>query len=275
VHQRPTVGATAERFVRGGHIVKGVVHALIGFVAFRAARSGGRPEGAQGAINELEKFHPVGKELILVTGIGLAVYALWRLAVALFDLEHSGKRAFAVLKRVGLAVSAGSYALMAAYALKVGLGGRASGGGDDERPQQLTAYALATPLGQWLVAIAGLIFIGIGISQMVRALKCSFMKKYVAGEMSTRVRTAARWVGRVGIASRALSFFLIGGFLLKAAWYANAREARGLGGTFRALAATDHGPILLAVVAIGFFAYGLYCFANARWRHFNVPGAWS
>jgi len=59
---------------------------------------------------------------------------------------------------------------------------------------------------------------------------------------------------------------LIGGFLLLAALRYNPSEARGLDGALTSLLNRPFGPWLLALVALGLVAYGLYSVFEARYR---------
>ena len=89
-------------------------------------------------------------------------------------------------------------------------------------------------------------------------------------DSSETARRWARGVSRFGIAARGVVFALIGAFLVRAAYDANAHEAKGLGGTLRALATEPHGKWLLGIAALGLIAYGLYDFILARYRHINA-----
>jgi hypothetical protein len=61
-------------------------------------------------------------------------------------------------------------------------------------------------------------------------------------------------------------FLIIGVLLVVAAAQADAPEEVGIDGALRRLAAREYGPVLLSVVAVGLAAYGLYSFAEARYR---------
>jgi hypothetical protein len=50
------------------------------------------------------------------------------------------------------------------------------------------------------------------------------------------------------------------------AWEFDFREARGLDGALLELSQAPYGGILLGAVAVGLFAYALYCFVQARYR---------
>ncbi len=84
--------------------------------------------------------------------------------------------------------------------------------------------------------------------------------------MSEPEETAATGVGVVGHLARFVVFGLIGVFLVRAAWEFDAKEARGLDGALLEVAQAPYGGLLLGGVAIGLFAYALYCFVEARYR---------
>ncbi|HEU5279088.1 MAG TPA: DUF1206 domain-containing protein [Gaiellaceae bacterium] len=66
--------------------------------------------------------------------------------------------------------------------------------------------------------------------------------------------------------SRAVVFGLISWFFFKAAAEYDADKARGIDGALRKVAAAPYGTMLLALVAAGLFAFGLFCVIQARYR---------
>ena len=119
---------------------------------------------------------------------------------------------------------------------------------------------------QHIVYAAGLAFLGAAIFNGYRAVTCKFEKKLKTGEMGDAEETAATGVGIVGHLARLVVYGLIGTFLLRAAWDFDAKEARGLDGALLELAQQAYGGLLLGAVAVGLFAYALYCFVEARYR---------
>jgi type IV secretory pathway VirB2 component (pilin) len=63
---------------------------------------------------------------------------------------------------------------------------------------------------------------------------------------------------------------LIGVFLVQAAWQAQPSEAQGLGSTLQEIVQQPAGPWLLAIVAIGLIAYGIFMAFMGRYRKLNV-----
>ena len=87
--------------------------------------------------------------------------------------------------------------------------------------------------------------------RLMRALK-SILGSSLANE-KTRIKT------------RLLPFIDIIGLFVAAAWHADESEATGLDGAMRTLKEGPAGPLLLALVALGFVAYGVYSFVRARY----------
>jgi hypothetical protein len=84
--------------------------------------------------------------------------------------------------------------------------------------------------------------------------------------MSELEDTAFTFLGVVGHLARGVVFGLIGVFLVRAAWQYDPEEAIGLDGALAKVLRADYGDTLLGLVAAGLAAYGVYCFAEARYR---------
>jgi hypothetical protein len=59
-------------------------------------------------------------------------------------------------------------------------------------------------------------------------------------------------------------------FVIRAAIAHDAGQARGVGGALRALEAQPYGFWLLAAVAVGLAAYGVFEIAEARYRRIHA-----
>jgi hypothetical protein len=68
------------------------------------------------------------------------------------------------------------------------------------------------------------------------------------------------------MAARGFVFGLAGYLVVRAALDYNPQEAVGLDGTLKTLAQQPFGEVLLLMAAVGLVAYGLYSFAEARYR---------
>jgi hypothetical protein len=256
-----------ETMARFGYAAKGTVYAIIGFLAAQAAfTSGGKTTDGKGALVTIVQ-QPFGRFLLGLVLFGLIGYVIWRLIQAFMDPENKG-----TLERVGYFVSAMGYGGLALAAGRLISGAGTPGG---ETPQSATAGVMAQPFGQWLVAIGGLIFIGIGISQIVHGWQASFHKNLKLSEMTPTEQKYADISGRVGLISRGIVFGIIGVFLVQAARTANPKEAKGIGDALRVLENQPYVPWLMGLVALGLVAYGVFMFVEARYRYIEVKNGTS
>ena len=259
-----------ERLARFGYAAKGVVYVLIGSLAAYGAfkGSGDSATDSRGALTQVV-HQPYGRTMLGVVAAGLAGYALWRVVQALRDTEDKGTSWKGLAVRAGYACIGVVYAGLSFSAVRLILG-HGAGKGSDETTKGWTAFALMFPLGQLFVGLVGLGVIGFGLWQCYKAFTAKFRKKWKRHEMSERARSLAKRAGQVGLVARGVVFGIIGLFLIQAAWWARAEEARGLSGALRALEQQPYGPYVLGAVALGLVVYGLYMFVEARYRRMII-----
>lgn len=253
---------------RAGFVARGVIYFLVGVLALRIAFGGNGGGGKQadrgGALAEIAQ-KPFGSVLLWVLGTALAGMALWRLSEAAFGAAGpDGRKATKRLASAGRAVF---YAFVSYSVLMFAAGDRGSGSGSgDTRSKDVTAQVLGMSGGRWLVAAAGAVVAGAGLWIAGRAALRKFHKHLRVGEMSSAVRRTVDITGVFGGISRGLVFAVAGGFAVAAAVKARSGEAKGMDDTLRSFSATPAGPWLLALIAVGLAAFGLFSCANARWR---------
>jgi Domain of Unknown Function (DUF1206) len=250
-----------ELLARAGFAARAVVYVVIGILAIKLAiGSGGASANQQGALRTISA-QPFGKVLLILIASGLGGYALWRLLRAL--LGHGPEGSDSGIDRVAALASGIVYAGLCAIAVEILLG---SGGGSSGSAQKTTAGVFGWPAGTWLVGIAGIVLIGVGLYQGYRGISKDFLDDSKTEQMSPRLRSWIEWIGTFGHLARMVVFGLVGAFLVRAAIDYNPNKAVGLDG---ALAQVDHasyGPFLLGVVAAGLIAFGVYSLSDARYR---------
>jgi uncharacterized protein DUF1206 len=250
-----------EWLARAGFAARGAVYVIIGILAIKLALgTGGASASQQGALRTIAA-QPFGKVLLILVAIGLGGYALWRLVHAL--LGHGPEDSDSGIDRVAALASGIVYAGLCAIAVGILLG---SGGGSSGGAQKTTAGVFGWPGGTWLVGIAGVVLIGVGLYQGYRGISKDFLEDSKTEQMSSRVRTWIEWIGTFGHLARMVVFVLVGVFLIKAALDFDPNKAVGLDG---ALAKVDHasyGPLLLGIVAAGLIAFGVHSLSDARYR---------
>ncbi|MCF3119656.1 DUF1206 domain-containing protein [Streptomyces arenae] len=264
--RRAAKGRGVAAVARAGFVGRGVLYLLIGALALRIAffDDDGRQADRGGALAELAE-KPLGNVMLWLLGAALAGMALWRLSEACFG--QAGPDGGKASKR---AMSAGRflfYAFVAYSVLAFAAGDEDSGSGSSDRQtKDVTAKALEWPGGQWIVAAAGAGVVGAGLWIAGRALLRKFRDRLRSAEMSRRMRRGADVLGVVGGTARGMVFAVAGGFAVTAAWQHEPGEAKGFDDTLRSFADTGAGPWLLALIAAGLAAFGLFSWVNARWR---------
>ena len=94
-----------ERLARLGYIAKGVVYAVIGFLALREALgAGGKATDPSGAIHSIGT-QPFGGVMLALLAAGLACYAMWKVVQGVIDPDGKGSDAHGILRRVAYAGS--------------------------------------------------------------------------------------------------------------------------------------------------------------------------
>ena len=253
---------------RGGLVAKGVSFGIVGILAVGvAADSGGRATSRQGALQALAQ-QTWGTVLLVLLAIGFAGYAIWRFVQAFAEREDEGGENRTLKswgKRAGYIGRGLIYAGLTFTTAKilVGSGGQQS---QTEHAHKTTAALLGWPGGRWIVGIAGLCIIGVGLWNFYRGITKKFEDNWRTGEMSKPERA---WGGRAGVAghlARSVVFTLIGVFVAKAAIDYNPKNAIGLDGALQKLADASYGPYLLGLTAAGLLCYALFCLVDARYR---------
>jgi hypothetical protein len=258
-----------ERLARVGFVAKAVQYGTIGLLAALAAvgDSDGRTTDSKGVLNQIHR-QPFGQVLLGLMAFGLAGYALWRFVEAILDPEHRGHGATGALKRIGKLCNGVLHAGLVVYA--VGLLTGASGGSQADGTKSWTAQLMSWPAGPWLVGAAGVGLVVFAGAQIKQAWSSKLDEHLDLGRMSARLRTCAVQLSRFGIAARAVVFALVGGFLVTAAFRTDPNRAKGLGDALASVLRWRFGDVVLAVIALGLVAYGVYEVVEAKYRRIQA-----
>jgi hypothetical protein len=259
---REQPGRSIVALARTGYAARGFVYLIVGGLAVVAAiGAGGEATGPRGALQTL-LGQPFGRALLAIVAAGLLSFAIWRGVQVILDPDRYGAGFKGLIARFGRAISCVAHIALTFAALSL-VFGWGSGGGDDQAAKDWTATLMSQPFGRWLVGGFGLGVVAAGARSAVKGWGAKFEKRL---DQDGRDARWAVMVSQFGLIARGFVFTIIGGFLIVAAMRANAEEARGLGGALRALQEQPYGSALLAVVAAGLIAFGVYCFVDARYR---------
>jgi hypothetical protein len=244
------MNATARltTLTRVGFAARGLLYIVIAFLVIGT----GRTEDPSGALQYLSQGG--GRLLLVVMAAGLIAYGIWRLSDAAFDIERHEPGKKGVVERVGAAASGLIHLLLAWQAIRL-IRGVASAG---DAQQQGAETALALPGGGTLLLLAGLVIAGVGVYQLAKAVRATFLERL---EPQVAQQPWALWTGRAGYAARGLVFLISGWFLVRAGLAENAQAA---GGMAQALAWLS-SPLDL-IVAVGLAGFGLFSLIEARFR---------
>lgn len=233
---------------RLGFAARGLLYLVIAYLLIRI----GRAESPSGALDYLAQGG--GEALLLAMIAGFVAYGVWRMADALFNVEHHEAGTKGLRERLGAAGSGIVHLLLAWQAVRLLQGSRSGGGGSEAGAQD----ALSLPGGELVLILAGAVLIGVGAFQVVKATKCSFLRHLEPGVAN---QPWAKWLGRAGYGARGVVFAISGYFLVRAGLQNEASEA---GGIEEALAWLSEPWNL--IVAAGLFGFGLYSLIEARFR---------
>jgi hypothetical protein len=255
-----------EPIGRVGLVGQGVVATIVGVIAIRIA-VGEKDEAATsaGAVAWLAE-QPLGKFLLIALTVSLFALAVWRFLCAAMGDPVEGSEPKDRLKYAVLGIV---YLLLAITTLGVTIANwtgaddaTASEGSGDEGSQQAASTLFEWPAGRWLVGILGAAVIGYaGYSFYKQVVKKQFAERLDAEEGSWIVR-----LGLLGYTAQSLVYAVVGYFFIQAAIAFKSTTAKGPSGALIELSDTAWGKVLLWVIAIGLFAYGLFCIAEAKYR---------
>lgn len=254
-----------QRLARAGLVARGLLYVVVAILASQVAAGHNEARAdKQGALQAVVR-QPFGRLLVLLLAVGFAGYAAWRFVEAAVGPAGEPDTTKSKFKRVGYFLRGGLYAFFFASAVRLFIWSN-SVAASDSAEKDWTARVLEWPAGTWLVQAVGLGAIGAGLYIGWRGLSGKFRKRLKSLEMGPALRAWVRGVGTVGNVARMLIALMIGVFLIAAARSDNPDQAVGIDGALKRLADRAYGPTLLVVVALGLAAYGIYSFAEARYR---------
>jgi len=229
---------------RVGFAVNGLLHLLIGGIALGVAFGGGGEADQGGALGELAS-NPVGQVVLWVIVVGLVALGVFSILTAVVDKNEK-------LKNAGKGVA---YLAVGGTALTFALGGSSD---SSQTTESLSAKLLETPGGVILLVVLGLAVIAIGVYFVVKGAKKKFLDDITGAGRATVV------TGTIGYIAKGIAIGVVGILFVVAAFTADATKAMGLDGALKSLASLPLGVLILAAVAIGLIAFGIYSFLRAR-----------
>jgi hypothetical protein len=255
--------SVARKTVPFGWAAQGLVYAALAYLVLQMA-FGSAPQQTTttGALQYISQTAP-GIVALLVLAVGLLAFAVGRIleVTALADSD------IGATDRVQAVLLALVYTSLAVSAFTIiGLAGSSSAGSGGSTQQQGSAFLLGRPGGRWVVGLVGVAIVGAGLYGGYQGVKEKFLGTLRTGDMPRSMRSVVTKVGVVAYVTKGLILALIGYFLLQAALTYDPQRARGLDGALREIAQQSWGQAALTLIAVGFAAYGVFAFVEARYR---------
>lgn len=241
---------------RIGFAASGLMHLLMGYLAIRVANHQGGESDQSGAFAQMVKL-PGGMILLWVTVVGLTALALWLLAQAALGIGSSSKKRWV---RSVISLGKGvAYGALASTALSLALRNPSD---SSESSQQASGTILSLPGGQALLIAVGVVTAGIGGYFIYKGARKKFHEDIVLP--SGHAKRAVDALGMTGYIAKGIAIVTLGVLFVVAAVQVDPKDATGLDGALKALAALPFGEAILIMIGVGLIAYGIYSFARAR-----------
>lgn len=238
---------------RAGIAAQGVLYLVLAWITAQVALgSSSEDASSSGALQQIAD-EPLGTLLLWLLALGFAAYAIWQL----FELAGQGLTEPSTKNRIKSAAKAvlGIALLIATIQVLT-----SSGGGGDSTSGAI-GTVLGWPGGRFLVAVGGLIVIGVAVYLAVRGYRGKIRDKLVPGTPQWQIR-----LGQAGDIARGIAFATLGILILVAAWQSDPEEAEGLDAALKELASQPFGTAIVLAIAVGFAAWGVFCLLTFR-RH--------
>ena len=246
-----------EGLARVGYAVSGVMHLLIAWIGLQLAfgDTGTASADQSGALQTLAG-NGLGKLALWIAVVGFLGLALWQLLEAVGGYHGTGTRKWG--QRGKALAKAVVYAVLGWTSLAFARGQVTKSG--KQQTIDFTASLMGRTGGRTLVVLVGLVVVGVGGYHIVKGAKKKFLRDLVE-----HPGTVATQAGVIGYVAKGIALAVVGLLFVVAGAQKRPGKATGLDGALHTLRDQPFGPVLLAVIAIGFAAYAVYSFARARY----------
>lgn len=259
-----------ERFARIGYFAIGMVYLIAGGLTAAAALGGGSGTTDRRDALRFIIDKPFGKVVLALMAAGLLGYAVWRITSGFVDSDRRGTDAMGLAKRAAAVISGLVYAALMIQIVRLLMSGSTGSGSDEAEAAQSTSRVMELPFGRALVALAGVVLVAVGLYQIGLAWKAKLSKRLDLSPLAPGARTVVISISRFGIAARGIVFAIVGISLVRAAVRYEPGAAHGMTGALMELTQQPFGQLLLAVVAIGLAAFGVFAIVNGLYRKIDA-----
>ena len=232
----------------------GLLHLVLAWISIQIVIWRRGDASSEGALSQLRQ-QPLGEVLLWIMAIGLFTLTVWQAVEATIGRDQPSRDG-RLRRRLTSAGRAVVYFALGLLAVGVAVGSTSSSG---EGEETFTAKLMGVPFGRVLVAAVGAVVIGIGVAQIVKGVKQSFIE-----DLDRDAPPVVRRLGTVGYCARGVALSIIGVLFGWAAITYDPEKAGGMDDALSAIRDQPFGSVLLTIMAAGLACFGLYCFFWAR-----------
>jgi hypothetical protein len=249
---------------RAGYAGRGLFYIIVGICALAAALLARHNTISEPSILRLFLAHIWGILIIALIGLAFAANSIWFFYIALFRKEHTSRYVPVWARHIAnLAMSL----LFAALAIISGALLFGWSPGRVHAIQEITVTAMRLGwIGRIGAGIVGVVVVGASLFQFHEAWAEDFRDDLDLHNLPRLLQRIIISLARFGLAARAAVIFLIGLFLVVAAFENNPKAAKGPTQSLQRLQYEPFGPILLGIIAVGLMAFGLWLLVEAWYR---------
>lgn len=247
-----------ERFARAGYVVNGLLHLLVGYLAFRVAFGDGGTADQTGALATLAG-KPGGPLALWVAAAALLTMGLWRLVETALGRSYDRKSEDASSSVWDRAKAFGLAAVYLAFAYSAFGYARGAGRPADQQNSSISARLMQTTAGTAALIACGVAIVAVGGYHIYKGASRTFV-----GDLKGKSGDLVRRLGAAGYVAKGLVIAGTGALVVVAACRSEPKKATGLDGALKTLGAQPYGAALLVAAGAGIITYGLYSFVMAR-----------
>ena len=267
----------ARPLARFGCVSIGTVYVIVGVLAVIALTGELIEVADEERMVQVVMDLPGGAVLIWAIVAGMSGYVLWRFVEVITDPYSYGSGVKGISIRALIAASAIAYGAVAFSAGRMALSydGETSRGGPDgaeQQQQQLVSRIFQWPAGTWIVALAGVALVGVGVGQFGLLVRRGYTIEVDLDGRSRAMRRAIHGAAWYGYSARGVILTVLGYFLVRAAMTRDPREAGDTDTAFDFIGGGVIGDTAFFVVAVGTIAYGVFMYFNASFYNFRRDG---
>lgn len=245
-----------KKAARIGHVANGILHLVIGVLAWQIAFGGGSESADQSGAAKLLADNPFGLVLVWVTALGCVLLALFHLASVVWGGPELKERVKSGAKAVVFAAIGFTFAA-------VGVGANQDSG---STAQSATATAMSHPLGAIAIMLAGAAVIVVGGYHVYKGVTRKFAEDLTSPSRS-EVSRALTVTGTIGYVAKGIVLGLVGFLFILAGVTNDPQENTGMDGAMKTLLEQPYGVPMLAAIGVGLILHGVYQFLRSRYDH--------